>query len=56
VDVEAFTEPLVVMENQGSKDRYFVMTPRSKWADQFVAWIEKPYEKIQVQDDVEEEY
>jgi hypothetical protein len=51
VDVEAFTEPLVVMENQGSKDRYFVMTPRSKWVDQFIAWIEKPHEKINEQDD-----
>jgi hypothetical protein len=46
VDVEAFTEPLVVMENQGSKDSYFVMTSRSKWADQFIAWIQKPHEKI----------
>jgi hypothetical protein len=55
VDVETFVEPLVVTENQGSKDRYFVMTRRSKWAQQFIAWIEKPYEKIPQEEDGEED-
>ena len=51
VDVEAFKEPLVVIPNQGTKDRYFVMTPRSTWADQFATWLDRPFEQIPAQEE-----
>ena len=46
VDVEAFKDPMVVTPNHGSKDRYLVMVPRSKWADLFSTWLDTPYEVI----------
>ena len=47
VDVESFKDPIVVIPNHGSKDKYFVMTPRSTWAELFSAWLDKPHEAIE---------
>ena len=52
VDVQAFKDPLVVIPNVGTKNRYLLMTPRSKWPDLFIAWLKEKYEEI---DDSSEE-
>jgi hypothetical protein len=42
VDVETFKAPLVVIPNIGAtpKCRYLMMTPRSEWSEDFIAWVE----------------
>jgi hypothetical protein len=46
-DVDAFDEPIVVIPNIGGEaNGYLLMSPRSKWADDFGKWLEKPFEKI----------
>jgi hypothetical protein len=42
VDVETFKQPIVVIPDIGSKPKckYFMMNPRSQWAQDFIAWIE----------------
>ena len=46
VDVETFQEPLVVIPNIGAnpKCQYLRMIPRSKWAEDFKAWIGLPHD------------
>jgi hypothetical protein len=46
VDVETFKDPLVVIPDVGAnpKCRYLMMAPRSKWADDFKAWIRMPHD------------
>jgi hypothetical protein len=41
-DVESFVGPLVVIPNVGCKPKckYFVMTPKAEWSEQFARWIE----------------
>ena len=51
VDVEAFKDPVVVIPNQGTKDRYFVMTPRMQWSEQFMSWLEAPFEQFPQEED-----
>ena len=46
VDVESFKDPIIVIPNHGSKDKYFIMIPRSTWAGLFRAWLEKPHKAI----------
>ena len=45
VDVETFKQPIVVIPDIGStpKCKYFMMSPRSSWAQDFQAWIEMPH-------------
>ena len=43
VDVEAFKDPLAVIPNQGTKDRYLVMAPISTWSNMFIAWLQYPH-------------
>jgi hypothetical protein len=47
VDVEAFKDPIVVIPNIGSIPmcKYLLMTPRSKWSDQFIGWLKNPHEE-----------
>jgi hypothetical protein len=46
-DVDAFDEPIVVVPDIGDAGNgYLLMSARSKWADDFGQWLEKPYEKI----------
>ena len=42
VDVEAFVKPIAVIANIGAipKCRFFVMTPKVEWSQQFIQWIE----------------
>ena len=47
-DVKAFRDPLVVIPNLGTKDRYLVMIPRAKWLALCQAWIVAPHETIPV--------
>ena len=54
VDVDTFKEPVAVIANQGTKDRYFVMKSKSKWADQFVTWLQSPFERVPQEEDDEE--
>ena len=58
VDVEAFKQPLVVIVNMGTTDRYLMMKPRSEWSEDFVRFIEsdrKLDEKEMQEEEVEEE-
>ena len=44
VDVESFKEPLVVIPNIGGPPtEYLMMRPRSKWADDFMKWLDAPH-------------
>jgi len=43
VDVETFKQPLVVIPNIGTKREFLMMTPQSKWAEDFKVWIESPH-------------
>ena len=43
VDVESFKDPLVVIPNQGTRDRYLLMAPRSTWSNMFIAWLQYPH-------------
>ena len=42
VDVESFIGPMVVIPNIGAtpKCKYFEMTPKAEWAEQFARWID----------------
>ena len=44
-DVEAIISPACVIPDVGSpnKCRYFVVTPREKWAGRFIEWLEAPH-------------
>ena len=46
VDVEAFKEPIVVIPDveANPKCKYLMMAPRSKWAEDFKAWIGMPHD------------
>ena len=44
VDVEAFKQPLVVIVNIGTTDRYLMMKPRFEWSKDFVGFIESKRE------------
>ena len=51
VDVEDFKDPLVVIPNLGTKDRYLEMIPRGKWSGLCQHWILAPREPIPVDDE-----
>ena len=51
VDVEAFKDPLVVIPNLGTRDRYLQMIPRTKWSALCHQWILAPHEPIPVDND-----
>ncbi len=44
-DVEAFVAPVAVVPDVGSADgrRYFRVTARSEWSEQFIQWLEAPH-------------
>ena len=46
VDVEAFKDPLVVIPNLGTRDRYLEMIARTKWSGLCRSWILAPHEPI----------
>lgn len=45
VDVETFKDPIVVIPDIGSKPKcqYLLMSPRSKWSEDFIDWIKSPH-------------
>jgi len=58
-NVEAFVEPICVVPDFGnrpehSKVRYFHVQPRSGWSDNFISWVNNPYEKDHHDDEAEE--
>ena len=55
VDVQAFKDPLVVIPNVGTKNRYLLMTPRSKWPDLFISWLKEKHQKIHEDDEEDED-
>ena len=44
-ETEAFVAPITVVPDIGAsnKAKYFLLTPRAKWAGEFEKWVEAPY-------------
>jgi len=40
VEVESFQQPIVVIPNIGTKIEFLMMTPRARWSDAFIKWLE----------------
>ena len=55
-DVEAFTEPLVVVPDIGGpSNRYFLLHDRPTWVKRFTQWLETPHELTDLEKERREE-
>ncbi len=55
-DVETFVEPLVVVPDIGGPpNAYFMCRSRAKWREDFISWLESPYEVFDNDDDSDDD-